>query len=59
MTSMITNAKKKEYQFTVRIPDKLKKDVYRRMNNLGFNALAEYIRFLMANDIYSKGDNTK
>lgn len=44
--------KKKEYQFTVRIPNKLKSDVTNRFIGLGYNNLAEYIRFLMAKDVY-------
>lgn len=45
---------KKEYQFTVRIPEKLKDDVTKRFQDVGFNSLAEYVRFLIANDVYTK-----
>jgi hypothetical protein len=52
MPTINKSTNKKEYQFTVRIPKKLKKDVTARFLSLGFNTLAEYIRHLVAIDVY-------
>jgi len=40
----------KEYQFTVRIPLKLKFIIEKRLEGIGLNTLSEYIRHIIIKD---------
>lgn len=41
----------KDYQFTVRVPSRMRDLARKRYQSLGYNQLAEYIRFLIIQDI--------
>lgn len=42
---------KKDYQFTVRIPTRMKNTALKRLEQIGLNTMSEYIRHLVLNDI--------